>query len=76
MTGSNRAEYKGLSKESFDRGSARRQFYVSLQLIGAMAFAVLVLYVLLPAFPPAGTSAKRFIGDPNSQFSGRLVVDE
>ena len=71
-SGSDWFEDESTSKAYFDRGSAWRQLCTSLQLIGAMAVAVVVLYVLLSVFP-AGTSRPVLV-DPDSTFSGRLVT--
>ncbi len=55
---------------SYDRDSARRQFRVSLLLVGAMAIAAFVLGFALPISSPDQASQVRA---QDSAFLGRLV---
>lgn len=58
---------------SFDPESARRQFRMSLVLVGAMAFAAFILGFALPLNAPHSTPPSATISDDGA-FSGRLVT--
>ena len=58
---------------NWDAGSARRQFNMSLVLIGALAMAAVVLGLSLRFEPPASTNTARSAVMVDSSFAGKLV---